>query len=106
MEIQNALKKNLKGEALINALGFVEYLTQKGLTPDKVHDKSYDFVTDGKTVCNVVFNVHNQGEWFVASEIMFLNPDTETLDKFKENVNWCTNNLKPDETNEIRAANI
>ena len=106
MEIQDALRNNLKGESLTNALRFVECLSQKGLTPVKEIDNVYSFVANGKAVCNVIFNVHNQGEWFISSEIMFLNPDTETLDKFMENVDWCMINLKPDATNEIYNAGI
>jgi len=154
MEIKDAIRNTLKGETLANALGFVDYLIEKGLTPKWEWDNGIRFVKNEKSPCLVVFftNTKNVGEWFICdvpvvyepewhsltnelkefilanikicnvykgnpcgcgsepgvskdifgkvfnnvctSEIQFINPNSEVLDKFKEIVEWWLTNVK------------
>jgi len=94
MEIKDALRNNLKGEALTNALGFVDYLTERGLTPKKEWDKGFRFVKNGKSPCLVVFNMNNSGEWFicdmpVASEPKWNSLSNDLKDFILANIKIC-----------------
>jgi len=77
MEIKDALRNHLKGEALTNALGFVDYLTEKGLTPKKEWDNGVRFVKNEKSPCMVVFfkNAQNIGEWFICDVPVVSEPE-------------------------------
>jgi len=94
MEIKDALKNNLKGEALTNALGFADYLTEKGLTPKMEWDNGVRFIKNDKSPCLVVFNMQNNGEWFICDVPVASEPEWDSLsDDLKEfilaNVKVC-----------------
>jgi len=96
MEVKDALRNNLEGERLANALDLVDYLIEKGLTPKKEFDNGVRFIKNEKSPCMVVFfkNAQNVGEWFICdlpvafeSEWNLLSND---LKKFiVENVKLC-----------------
>ena len=65
MEIKDALRNNLEGEALTNALGFVDYLTEKGLTPKKEWDKGFRLIKKDKSPCLIVLLNDGKG-WFIC----------------------------------------
>jgi len=94
MEIKDALKNNLKGEALTNALGFVDYLTEKCLAPKMEWDNGVRFIKNDKSPCLVVFNMQNNGEWFICDVPVASEPEWVSLsDDLKEfilaNVKVC-----------------
>ena len=80
MEIKDTLKKNLDGEALANALGFVDYVTGKGLTPIMEWDNGVRFVKNEKSPCLVVFNMQNSGDWFICDIPAASEPEWDSLD--------------------------
>ena len=79
MEIKDALKNNLKGEALTNALGFADYLTEKGLIPIMEWNNGVRFVKNEKSPCLVVFNMQNNGEWFICDVPVTSEPEWDSL---------------------------
>jgi len=79
MEIKDVLRNNLKGEALTNALGFVDYLTTKGLTPNMEWDKGCRFVRNEKSPCLIVFNMQSNGEWFICDVPVVTEPEWNSL---------------------------
>jgi len=79
MEIKDTLRNNLKGEALTNALGFVEYLTEKGLTPNMEWNNGVRFIKNDKSPCLVVFNMQNNGEWFICDVPVASEPEWDSL---------------------------
>ena len=79
MEIKDALRNNLKGEALANALSFVDFLTEKSLTPIMEWDNGVRFVKNNKSPCLIVFNMQNNGEWFICDVPVTTEPEWESL---------------------------
>jgi len=79
MEIKDTLKNNLKGDALANALDFVSYLTEKGLTPKMEWDNGVRFIKNNKSPCLVVFNMHGDGEWFICDVPVVSEPEWNSL---------------------------
>jgi len=79
MEIKDALTNNLKGDALVNALDFVDYLTERGLTPKLEWDKGIRFIKNEKSPCLVVFNMHDSGEWFICDVPVVSEPEWNSL---------------------------
>jgi len=79
MEIKDALKNNLKGEALANALGFADYLIEKGLTPQMEWSNGCRFVKNNKSPCLFVFNMQNNGEWFICDMPIASEPEWNSL---------------------------
>ena len=81
MEIKNALRSTLKGETLTNALGFVDYLTDKGLTQKKEWDNGVRFFKNEKSPCMVVFfeNHKKIGEWFICDLPVVSEPEWNIL---------------------------
>ena len=79
MEIKDTLRNNLKDEALANALDFVDFLTDKGLTPHMEWDNGVRFAKDDKSPCLVVFNMNNSGEWFVCDVPITSEPEWNSL---------------------------
>ena len=79
MEIRDALKNNLKGEALTNALDFVDYLTEKSITLNKEWDKGFRFIKNGKSPCLIVFNMQNNGEWFICDVPVVSEPEWDSI---------------------------
>ena len=95
MEIKDALRNNLKGDALANALGFADYLTEKGLTPVMEWDNGFRFVKNEKSPCLIVFNMHDNGEWFICDVPVVNEPEWNSLnDDLKDfilaNVKICS----------------
>ena len=95
MDIKDALKNNLKGDALENALGFAYYLIEKGLEPVMEWDKGCRFVKNGRSPCLFVFNMQNNGEWFICDMPVTVEPEWEQLcDSLKEfilsNIKVCS----------------
>jgi len=82
MEIKDALKNNLKGEALTNALSFTDYLIEKGLTPNKEWSKGFRFVKNGKSPCLLVLS---DTGWFICDIPVVFEPEWNLLsDNLKE----------------------
>jgi len=82
MEIKDALKNNLKGEALANALSFTNSLVEKGLAPKKEWDNGFRFIKNGKSPCLFVFN---NEEWFICDVPVVSEPEWSLLnDNMKE----------------------
>ena len=79
MEIKDALKNNLKGEALTNALGFVDYLIARGLSSNMEWDNGCRFVKNEKSPCLVVFNMQDNGEWFICDIPVVSEPEWNSL---------------------------
>jgi len=81
MEIKDALRNNLEGERLANALDFVDYLIEKGLTPKMEWDNGVRFVKNEKSPCMVVFfkNAQNNGEWFICDVPVVSEPEWHLL---------------------------
>ena len=79
MEIKDVLKNNLKGEALTNALGFVDYLTEKGLTPKKEWASGFRFIKNDKSPCLVVLMNNGEG-WFICDVPVAREPEWDSLE--------------------------
>ncbi|MCL2571934.1 MAG: hypothetical protein FWE11_05985 [Defluviitaleaceae bacterium] len=79
MEIKDALKSNLKGEALTNALDFVDYLIARGLSPNMEWENGCRFVINEKSPCLVVFNMQDDGEWFICDVPVVSEPEWNSL---------------------------
>jgi len=79
MKIKDALRNNLKGEALTNALHFVEFLTERGLTPNMEWDNGVRFIKNEKSPCLVVFNMQDNGEWFICDMPVVSEPEWDSL---------------------------
>ena len=97
MEIKDVLKNRLKGETLSNALGFVDYLIEKGLTPRKEWGDGFRFIKNDKSPCLVVLiNLGENGEdWFICDVADYSNPEWDSLsDELKEfflaNIKICS----------------
>ncbi|MCL2593716.1 MAG: hypothetical protein FWD82_10200 [Defluviitaleaceae bacterium] len=95
MEIKDKISNNLRGEALTNALNFVDYLIAKGLTPKMEWDNGCRFVKNDKSPCLIVFNMHDNGEWFicdvpVASESEWNSLDNDLKEFIVANIKLCS----------------
>ena len=97
MEIKDVLKNRLEGETLANALGFVEYLIEKGLTSKKEWDDGFRFIKNDKSPCLIVLtkNPQNTGDWFICDIADYSNPEWDSLsDDLKEfilgNIKICS----------------
>ena len=87
MEIKEIFKRRLEGDALTNALGVVDYLTGKGLTPKKEWDSGFRFVKNGKSPCLVVLtkNAQDTEDWFICDIPVASEPEWGSLsDDLKE----------------------
>jgi len=152
MEIKDAVRNNLEGEALANALDLVDYLIERGLTPKMEWASGCRFISNNKSPCLVfMIGKENGGGWVICdlpvvsepewnllgddlkefimtnikicsvhqgkscgcgsepgtsknifgkaydnvctSEIQIVNPNSDTLDKFKEVVEWWLINI-------------
>ena len=94
MEIKEVLKNRLEGETLANALGFVDYLLEKGLTPVKEWDSGFRFVKNDKSPCLVVLleNEQGAGDWFICDLPVAAEPEWNLLcDDLKK---FITANMK------------
>jgi len=78
MEIKNTLRNNLKDEALKNALGIVDYLTEKGLTCNKEWAAGFRFVKNDKSPCLLVLTNHDAG-WFLCDVPVVNEPEWDSL---------------------------
>lgn len=79
MEVKDALKSNLKGEALTRALDFVDYLVEKGLTPRKEWSSGFRFIKNDKSPCLIVLT-HNKDGWFICDMPVVHEPEWANLD--------------------------
>jgi len=82
MEIKNTLTNHLKGEALSNALATVDYLIDKGLTPQAEWTHGFRFVKNGKSPCLLVIIDHSKkedGEWFLCDTPVVNEPEWGNL---------------------------
>ena len=79
MEIKDTLRNNLKGEALINALDFTSFLTEKGLAPKQEWSNGVRFIKNQKSPCLVVFNMNDSGEWFICDVPVVSEPEWNSL---------------------------
>jgi len=83
-EIKNVLESNLKGEPLANALNFVDYLTEKGLTTKKEWATGFRFIKNDKSPCLIVLMKNGEG-WFICDVPVANEPEWSSLsDNFKE----------------------
>ena len=94
MEIKDALRNHLKDEALANALGLVDYMTGKGLTPVMEWDSGFRFVKNDKSPC-LVFIITESNEWVicdlpVASEPEWNSLSNELKDFVIANIKICS----------------
>jgi len=78
MEIKDVLKNNLSGEALANALDVVDYMVEKGLTPNKEWDTGFRFVKNDKSPCLLVL-VPNRKEWFICDLPVVREPKWDSI---------------------------
>lgn len=78
MEFKNAIRNNLKDEALENALGLVDYLTQKGLTPKMEWNSGCRFGKNGKSLC-LVFMIGEDNGWVICDLPVTSEPEWDLL---------------------------
>jgi len=78
MEIKNVLESNLEGDALANALNFVDYLTEKGLTPKKEWATGFRFIKNDKSPCLIVLMANREG-WFICDMPVVHEPEWDSL---------------------------
>ncbi|MCL2406339.1 MAG: hypothetical protein FWC95_00265 [Defluviitaleaceae bacterium] len=94
MKIVEALKNNLDGEELKNALSFVDYMVSNGFTPKMEWDNGCRFVKDGKSPCLLV-NIQGDGEWFLCDVPVITEPEWNLLENslkqfIVENIKVCS----------------
>jgi hypothetical protein len=94
MEVQDVLRNNLEGEALTNVLGFVDYLTEKGLAPKKEWSMGFRFIKNDKSPCLVVIMKNGEG-WFICDVPVVHEPEWDSLDDdsksfLLEHIKKCT----------------
>jgi len=96
MEFKDAIRNNLKGEALANALDLVEYLTEKGLIPSMEWDTGCRFIKNEKSPCLVfMIGEENGGGWVICDLPVVSEPEWNLLsDDLKEfiiaNIKICS----------------
>jgi hypothetical protein len=78
MELKDTLRNNLKGEALTNALGFADYLAEKGLTPKKEWAMGFRFIKNDKSPCLIVLLQNGEG-WFICDIPAAYEPEWDSL---------------------------
>ena len=67
MEIRNAVRNNLEGESLANALDLVYYLTKRGFTPKMEWANGCRFIKNDKSPCLVfMIGKENGGGWVIC----------------------------------------
>jgi len=81
MEIKDVFKNRLEGETLTTALGFIDYLIDKGITPKKEWDNGFRFILNEKSPCLVVLtkNAKNIDDWFICDVADYSNPEWDSL---------------------------
>ncbi|MCL2405659.1 MAG: hypothetical protein FWC92_08955 [Defluviitaleaceae bacterium] len=78
MEIKETLMNNLKDESLENALVFVDYLIDKGLTCKKEWAAGFRFIKNDKSPCLIVLT-HNKDGWFICDMPVVHEPEWANL---------------------------
>ena len=79
MDIKAALNNNLKGEALKNALNITEFMQSNGLTAEMEWDNGFRFMKNGKSPCLIVFNMGDDGQWFLCDLPVANEPEWKML---------------------------
>ena len=107
---------------MINVLGLVDFLTEKGLNIKKEWDTGFRFIKNDKSPCLIVLMQNGEG-WFICdvheggacgcgsepginstifeknyentctSQIQLINPDASVINKFKEIIEWWLVNI-------------
>jgi hypothetical protein len=94
MEIKDVFRQKLDGEKLNNALGFIDYLTAKGLIPNFEWENGVRFIKNDKSPC-LVFVIPESNEWVicdlpVASESEWNSLNNELKNLINQNIKICT----------------